>query len=85
MEVRTMNEKMTYDVWATSEAASYILKVTKERVEKAKARDMKELPLRYEMEVIENGLSRKLYDYEEFFYRELLRRNGYNLPTEMDL
>ncbi len=80
-----MNDNITYDAWVTTEVAQYILRVTKERVEKAKTRDMKELPLRYEMEVIENGISRKLYQYEEYFYRELLRRNGYNLPTEMDL
>ncbi len=80
-----MNEFMTYDEWAATEVATYILKVTRERIEKAKVRDIKELPLRYEMEVIENGISRKLYEYEEYLYRELLRRNGYNLPTEMDL
>jgi hypothetical protein len=79
------NTRLDYIEWEATEVASFILRKTEERVEKAKSLNMKELQLRYDMEVIEDGLFRKLYDYEKEYYRVLLRSNGYSLPSEYDL
>ncbi len=72
-------ELYTYEEWATTESAMYILNQVAKRVEEAKKKNVQKLEIDFEMNIVEDGITRPIRDLEVEYLRELLERNGYSV------